>query len=149
MRNGCSTIECGGRRLVVAVASAWMIAAALPVAAQGSDDQYDVTIKMEMAGVPMPMPPISQRLCVKRGGSDADLVPRQENCRVSDAARAGSRLTFRIACTGNNPMTGNGDFALDAAGYNGQIRLKGKMDGQDVEMTQAINARRVGSCTAR
>jgi hypothetical protein len=147
MRNGCSTIECGGRRLVVAVASAWMIAAALPAAAQGSDDQYDVTIKMEMAG--MPMPPISQRLCVKRGGSDADLVPRQENCRVSDAARAGSRLTFRIACTGNNPMTGNGDFALDAAGYNGQIRLKGKMDGQDVEMTQAINARRVGSCTAR
>ena len=32
--------------------------------AQGSDDQYEVTVKMEMAG--MAMPPMSQRLCVKK-----------------------------------------------------------------------------------
>ena len=71
------------------------------------------------------------------------------NCRVSDTTRSGSRMTFKIACTGNNPMTGTGDFTFGANGYNGQIRIKGKMEGQDVDMTQAIDARRVGGCTTR
>ena len=123
----------------------------LPVAqfawAQGSDDQYDVTMKMEMAG--MAMPPMSQRLCVKKGANDGDFVPRQENCRVTDTTRTGSRLTFKIVCAGTNPMTGTGDFTFSSDGYNGQIRMKGKMEGQDIDMTQAINARRVGGCTAR
>ena len=117
--------------------------------AQGADDQYDVTIKMAMVGVPMEMPAISQRLCGKKGASDGDFVTRQENCTVSDAKRAGARLTFKLACAGKDPMTGTGDFTFDANGYNCQIRLKGKMDGQDVDMTQGIAARRVGACTAR
>ena len=115
--------------------------------AQGSDDQYDITVKMEMSG--MAMPPMSQRMCVKKGASDQDFVPRQENCRVSDMTRSGSRLTFKMTCTGNNPMTGTGDFTFVANGYNGQIRMKGKMEGQDMAMTQTIEARRVGGCTAR
>jgi hypothetical protein len=46
-------------------------------------------------------------------------------------------------------MTGTGDFTFVADGYNGQIRMKGKMEGQDVDMTQTIAGRRVGACTAR
>ena len=68
---------------------------------------------------------------------------------MSDTTRSGSRMTFKIACTGSNPMTGTGDFTFGANGYTGQIRIKGKMEGQDVDMTQAIDARRVGGCTAR
>ena len=139
----------GRWRGLVAVAGVCLLPVAQFASAQGSDDQYDVTVKMEMAGMPMAMPPMSQRLCVKKGGKDEDFVPRQENCRVSDTTRAGSRLTFKIACSGNNPMTGTGDFTFGANGYNGQIRMKGKMEGQDVDMTQAIDARRVGGCTAR
>ncbi|HVE50135.1 MAG TPA: DUF3617 family protein [Casimicrobiaceae bacterium] len=116
--------------------------------AQGSDDQYDITIKMEMVGMPMALPPISQRLCVRKGAKDEDFVPRQQNCRVSDLTRTGSRVTFKIACTGNNAMTGAGDFVFASNGYSGQMRLKGKMEGQDMEMTQSIDARRTGSCTA-
>jgi len=137
----------GRRRGLFAVAFVYLLPFTPFASAQGSDDQYDVTMKMQMAG--MAMPPISQRLCVKKGGSDGDFIPRQENCRVSDTARTGSRLTFKIACAGSSPMAGTGDFTFSATGYNGQIRMKGKMEGQDVEMTQAIDARRVGGCTAR
>ena len=115
--------------------------------AQGSDNQYEITVKMEMPG--MAMPPMSQRMCVKKGAGDQDFIPRQDNCRVSDTTRSGSRLTFKMTCTGKNPMTGTGDFTFVANGYNGQIRMKGKMEGQDMAMTQTIDARRVGACTAR
>jgi hypothetical protein len=137
----------GWRRGLSWAAAMCALAVAQVAPAQGSDDQYDVTMKMEMPG--MVMPPMSQRICVKKGASDQDFIPRQENCRVSDTTRTGSRLTFKMTCTGNNPMTGTGDFTFVANGYNGQIRMKGKMEGQDMAMTQTIDARRVGGCTAR
>ena len=138
-----------GSRPLFLMAVACALSSAQLAFAQGSDDHYEVTVKMEMAGMPMAMPPMTQRLCVKKGAKDEDLVPRQENCRVTDTGRTGSRLTFKIACTGPNPMTGTGDFTMAADSYNGQIRLKGKMEGQDIDMAQAIAARRIGSCTAR
>ena len=98
--------------------------------------------------MPMAMPPTTQRQCVKKNAKDEDYVPRQDNCRVSDLSRTGARLTYKMACTGANPMTGAGDFTFAADGYSGQMRLKGKMEGRDIEMTQVITARRVGACTA-
>ena len=140
-----NVVGCCGRLLVAA--GMCLLPMAQPAYAQGSDDQYDITVKMEMPG--MAMPPMSQRMCVKKGASDQDFIPRQDNCRVSDTTRSGSRVTFKMTCTGNNPMTGTGDFTFLANGYNGQIRLKGKMEGQEIAMTQTIDARRVGGCTAR
>ncbi len=119
------------------------------VVAQGADDLYEVTVKMEMAGMPMQMPAMTQRSCVKKGASDADSVPHQDNCRVMDARRAGNKLTFTMVCTGRDAMTGTGELVYAGDGYSGMIRYKGKMEGQDMEMAQSISGRRVGACTAR
>jgi hypothetical protein len=135
---------------VAGVAGAWSALALAPLAAaQGADDLYEVTVKMEMAGMPMQMPAMTQRSCVKKGASDADSVPHQDNCKVTDAKRSGNRLTFSMVCTGRDAMTGNGEFVYAGDGYSGMIRYKGKMDGQDTEMAQSIAGRRVGACTAR
>ena len=125
------------------VALAWTQA----VHAQAAGDLYEVTVRMEMAGMPMQMPATTHRNCVKKGGSDADLVPHQDNCTVTDAKRTGNRLTFAIACTGRDAMKGTGDFTFAGDGYTGQIRLAGKMENEDVQVTQAIAGRRVGACT--
>ena len=124
------------------VALAW----AQAVHAQAAGDLYEVTVRMEMAGMPTQMPAITHRNCLKKGGSDADLVPHQDNCTVTDAKRTGNRLTFAIACTGRDAMKGNGDFTFAGDGYSGQIRLAGKMENEDVQVTQAITGRRVGAC---
>jgi hypothetical protein len=136
--------------------SAWLalVGLALAVAgpqvrAQEADDLYEVTVRMEMVGMPMQLPPTTQRVCVRKGGNDADLVPHRDNCTVSDARRTGNRLTFQMACSGREPMTGAGDFTMSGGGYDGRIRLKGRMEGQDVEMVLAVAGRRVGGCTAR
>jgi len=119
------------------------------VLAQGADDLYEVTIKMEMVGMPMQMPAMTQRSCVKKGASDADAVPHRDNCNVTNARRDGNKVTFSMVCTAREEMTGNGEMTYGGDGYAGTIRLKGKMEGQDMEMTQAITGRRVGACTAR
>ena len=130
------------------VASAFVaLAWAQGVHAQSAGDLYEVTVKMEIAGMPMQMPATTHRNCVKKGGSDADLVPHQDNCKVTDARRTGNRLTFAIACTGRDAMNGTGDFTFAGDGYAGQIRMVGKMENQDMQMTQTITGRRVGACT--
>lgn len=134
----------------VAVAGGVLALAMAPAAlAQGADDLYEVTVRMEMVGMPMQMPAMTQRSCVKKGASDADTVPHQDNCNVTNARRDGNKVTFSMVCTGRDAMTGNGEMTYAGDGYAGTIRLKGKMEGQDMEMTQAITGRRVGACTAR
>ena len=134
----------------VAVAGGVLALAMAPaVLAQGADDLYEVTVRMEMVGMPMQMPAMTQRSCVKKGASDADAVPHQDNCTVTNARRDGNKVTFSMVCTGREAMTGNGEMTYAGDGYAGTIRLKGKMEGQDMEMTQAITGRRVGACTAR
>jgi len=102
-----------------------------------------------MPGMGMQMPAMTQRSCVKKGASDGDAVPHQDNCTVTNAKRTGNKLTFTMVCTGRDAMTGNGEFTYAGEGYDGTIRFKGKMEGQDMQMTQSIAGRRVGSCTAR
>jgi len=134
----------------IVIAGGVLAMAATPAAqAQGTDDLYEVTVKMEMAGMPMQMPAMTQRSCVKKGGSDAESVPHQDNCKVTDAKRTGNKVTFAMVCTGRDAMTGKGEITYAGDAYNGTIRLRGKMEGQDMEMTQAIAGRRVGACTAR
>jgi len=134
----------------VAVAGGVLALAMAPaVLAQGADDLYEVTVRMEMVGMPMQMPAMTQRSCVKKGASDADTVPHQDNCNVTNARRDGNKVTFSMVCTGRDAMTGNGEMTYAGDGYAGTIRFKGKMEGQDMEMTQAITGRRVGACTAR
>ena len=134
----------------VAVAGGVLALAMAPAAlAQGADDLYEVTVRMEMVGMPMQMPAMTQRSCVKKGASDADTVPHQDNCNVTNARRDGNKVTFSMVCTGRDAMTGNGEMTYAGDGYAGTIRFKGKMEGQDMEMTQAITGRRVGACTAR
>ncbi|MET0918718.1 MAG: hypothetical protein ABWY07_09905, partial [Burkholderiales bacterium] len=76
----------------VALVSMIALTAAPPAAAQGKDDLWEVSSKMEMPGMPMTMPAQVNRVCVSKNRKDEDLIPRQENCRVVDSKRVGNRL---------------------------------------------------------
>ena len=68
--------------------------------AQGKDDLWEITTKMEMPGMPMAMPAQTQRLCIAKGGKDDDYIPRREGCRVQDSKRAGTRSRTRWSAPG-------------------------------------------------
>ena len=125
-------------------------ALALPsaVAAQGKDDLYEVTSKMEMPGMPMAMPAQTSRVCVAKSGKDDDYVPRRENCRVLESKRTGNKLTYKMACTGKDAMTVDGEMTFGSNSYEGRMKMSGKMEGQPMEMMQTYSGKRVGDCTA-
>lgn len=118
-----------------------------PLAAVAQDKElWEVTTKMEMPGMPMAMPAQTQRVCLPKTRKDDDLVPKSEGCRVSDVKRAGNKVTFSVACTGTDPMTGTGEITSMPASYDGRMRLKGKMGDETMEMSHTFSGKRVGDC---
>lgn len=117
--------------------------------AQGKDELWDITLKMEMAGMPFAMPPQTHRVCIEKG-NDAGLVPTKDNsdCKVTDQKRTGNKFTFAVVCTGKDPMTGKGEMTYAADSYDGRIQMKGKTGGESFDMTQTMSGKKVGNCTS-
>lgn len=123
-------------------ASSIALALLSPGAQAQSGIKYQVTMKMEMMGMAMPMPP--QDVCAPAGGSER-MIPMQDDCQVSNYRSSGSRSTWDFRCTGDQPMSGTGEFTQQGAdGYQG--RITGTVEGEP--MTMSFEGRKVGVCDA-
>ena len=143
-------------RAVLPIALGTALAAALALAlpgsagAQGKDDMWEITSKMEMPGMPpgMSMPAQTIRQCVAKGASDDAYVPRRDNCKVLESKRTGNKVAYKMACTGKDAMTVSGETTMGNNSYEGRMQMSGRMEGQDMQMTQTYSGKRVGDCTA-
>lgn len=145
-----TSVRNAGHALAMAVAGFLVVASTLPgtAAGQGKDDLWEVTTKMEMAGMPMAMPAQTHRVCIGKGSKDEDYVPKRENCRMLESKRVGNKLTYKMVCTGKDAMTVAGETTSGPNTYEGRMMMSGKMEGQPMEMTQTYSGKRVGDCTA-
>ena len=132
----------------IAFFAALLAAFCLPAAAQEKDESWDITMKMEMAGMPMSMPARTSRVCVEKGAKEDRYVPQQGDCKTVESNRTGNRYTFKMVCEGKNKMTGTGEITFADGAYDGRMKMTGMMEGQAVDMTQTYSGKRVGSCTA-
>jgi hypothetical protein len=132
--------------IAIAVAA---LAASAPALAQGKDDLWEVTMKMEMPGMPMAMPPQVHRVCVAKAHKDEDLIPTRGNCRVLDSRRTGNKVSYRMSCTGDEPMEVSGETTYGSdTSYEGRMRMTSTSAGQSMEMAQTYSGKRVGGCVA-
>ena len=95
--------------------------------------------------MPMAMPAQVNRICVGKNRKDEDLVPKQGNCRMVDSKRTGSKFTYRMECTGNEPMTMVGELTFGTNAYDGQMRMT--MTKTNDTMKMAVSGK--ASATAR
>ena len=118
------------------------------VDAQGKDELWDVTSKMEMPGMPMAMPAQTHRVCVEKGSDDA-AVPKRDDCRVLESRRTGNKVTYRMACkSGKDDYTATGESTWSGNTYQGKMQMVGKMQGEQMDMTMTYSGTRAGNCTS-
>jgi Protein of unknown function (DUF3617) len=114
---------------------------------QGKDELWDVTSKMEIPGMPMAMPAQTHRVCAEKG-NDAGMVPKREGCTIADVKRAGNSVTYRMTCKdGRNDYTATGESTATQSGYQGKMRMAGKVEGEQMEMAMSYSGARAGNCT--
>jgi hypothetical protein len=137
-----------GRRLTGAFALFGVLGAPLFAAAEGTDELWEVSVKMEMAGMPA-MPAHSNQVCKPKGApKEAQAAPENKDCKMTDVQRNGSKSSFKLVCTGKNSYTATGEFDYSGTdSYKGTMHMVGTMDGRDVDMTQNISGKRLGNCT--
>jgi hypothetical protein len=109
---------------------------------------WEVSVKMSMAGMNMEMPPMKQTQCVT-----ADMIkdpqaslpkgPGAGDCKISDYKFTGSTATYKVECTKPMPMTAVGEMKYSGSdAYVGTMTIESS--GQKMSMT--YDAKRIGEC---
>jgi len=133
-------------RVCAGIVLALALAASLPVSAQGKDDLWEISSKMEMPGMPMAMPAQTSRVCLGKNRKDEELVPMQGDCRMVESKRVGNKFTYKMDCAGNNAATVDGAITFGNNAYDGQMRMTMKQTSGTMNMT--FTGKRIGDCAA-
>ena len=131
--------------LIGASALLVVVAFTVPASAQAiQPGQWDITSRMEMAG--MAMPPTTIQQCI-RDGSLESVVPEMPNCAVTSRSASGNTVRWSVRCQqGGMNMTGDGEMTIRGETSEGALQLTLDQGGQRQQATNRFSGRRVGSC---
>ena len=111
---------------------------------------WETTMQFDMAGMPMQMPPMKSARCVTQEqidspnrGLPSGPAKNPNDCKVTDYNTAGNVITWKMACSGAQPMTGSGELRFKGDTYEGLIKMV--MDQK--EMGMKLSGKRLGDCT--
>jgi hypothetical protein len=114
--------------------------------------RYAVTMQLEMANMPAKMPEMKSEQCITPEDVKRDpqsWLPnsgdpkRKDDCKMTDYKVDGHRVSWKMACTTPQAMSGSGDIEVKGDTYTGVM----KMSSPQGEMTMKMAASRVGDCT--
>jgi hypothetical protein len=110
--------------------------------------RWEVTMQMEMAGMPMQMPPMKTTPCITAeqlkdpNGALPSGAANPNACKVSDQKTTSDSVSWKVACSGPEPMTGSGEMKFTGDTYVGVM----KMTTAKGEMTMKYAGKRLGDC---
>lgn len=107
---------------------------------------WEITSKMEMAGMPFAMPATTVRVCVaKEAATDPRQTMQDKDCKMTDIKTSGNKTTWKMRCVHDGEvMNGSGEFTGTASAYQGTTRLTGKSGGEKIDMITSYRGKRVG-----
>ena len=135
-------------RLLLQTALLWASASVATLGHAAPGEYWQITTKMEMAGMPFAMPSTTLKVCVPKGGERDPRYTADKDCVVTDVKMLGNKSSWKIRCVKNGEvMNGSGEMTGNADKSAGTIRLNGVMEGQKIDMTQTYASERLGgSC---
>lgn len=113
---------------------------------------WEITTKFEISGMSKNLPAHTVQHCVTKKdieqghGNIHQPDSRNKNCQVTDYKVRGNKASWRLVCTGTNPMTGNGSVTYNGDSFAGGTRMKMGSKGRETEMTQTFSGKRIGEC---
>ncbi len=134
------------KKIIFGVIFGCGLIAGVAMAAPG--EYWEVTTKMDMAGMPFPMPATTTKVCIPVGSENDPRVTagrKDKNCEMTDIRTVGNKTTWKMRCDNKGDiMTGDGEITRSSGAYQGKTHLSGQMDGEPVEMNQTYNGRKIG-----
>lgn len=115
---------------------------------------YEYKMQMEIPGMPAGMGKqamtfqncVSQKDIDQGGFGKQDNKPKSENCEVRDMKMTGNTATYTMECKGASPMKADNRITFTDNGFNMDMKMAMKQDGQVMNMTQKMEGRYIGPC---
>ncbi len=112
------------------------------------EGKWEITMKMDMQGMPMAMPPMKHTQCLTK----KDMVPQKQeknrDCKIISSKISGDTLTWVMQCSDKNGThESNGRITYKGNSFDGVINMTitepkhGKS-----KITQHISGKRIGDC---
>ncbi len=115
------------------------------------EGKWQITVQMEMPGMPMAMPPMTTTQCLTK----KDMVPRDpqhsKDCQVVDMKASGGKVSWKMRCTGRRPVEATGEGTYEGDTFHGQMtmRMSDPRSGRPMEMKQTMSGRWLGACDSK
>lgn len=124
-------------------------ASAAPAAMQ--EGKWEISMKMEMPGMPFAMPPITVTHCyTKEDVKDSKkTIPsasdKKDDCVTKDVKVEGNKVTWKVQC--KDGSTGSGEMVHKQNSYTGKMTMEtvDKKQGK-TKSTYNMSGKRVGDC---
>ena len=135
------------RTIVLAFAVVALATAALAADTKSpmKPGKWQVTMSTDIPGMPIKMPSVTVTTCVTKEQAENPQPPknkRDSECNYTDYKFDGNTVSWKVKCTGKQPMTGEGQMTFSGDTYEGVNHLKT----DTVEMTSKFNGKYVGEC---
>ena len=115
--------------------------------------RWEVVMQMDMPNMPVKMPEMKTTQCVtpEQAKDPASTLPSgpqagrggKSDCKVSDYKVSGQTVTWKMACTMPQPVTGAGEMTFTDNSYAGAM----KMNTAQGDMNMKVSGKRLGDCT--
>ena len=112
---------------------------------------WEMTAKSEIQGMPGGMPPTTVQQCVtKKDLEDPSKttpgLQGDKRCKMTDYRLQGNTATWKMACEGENAMTGSGTVTYAGSSYTGTQTMSMNLEGKAFNMTVNFSGRHLGDC---
>ncbi len=108
---------------------------------------WEITTRMEMPGMPMEMPPTTMTHCYTREEvkDQKKVISSDKNCSVTEFKTSGSKVSWKMKCTGESAGTFSGETKFGTDSYVSDMKMQSaEANGMPVSMN--VKGKRVGSC---
>jgi hypothetical protein len=133
--------------VVLAVALSLLMSVPV-IAAEGiRPGMWEITSTMDMPGMPMKMPPTTVKHCYTNEDvkDQKKMVNRDKDCTITDFKSSGSKVTWKMKCTGQHPGTFSGETTFAADSYDSSMKME-SAGGKGSSMNMKVKGKRVGNC---
>lgn len=113
-------------------------------------EYWEITSKMDMAGMPFAMPAQTSKVCIPQGGEKDPkrMQDKKSDCEITDVKTSGNKTSWKGKCvSGGETMNQVGEATYERDSYHGTMHMTGKSKDGPMDMTVNYSGKRIGgSC---
>ena len=105
---------------------------------------WEITSKMEIRGMPVPMPPITYKQCMMNQNPVPNQSQPGQECHMKNIKTKGNTVSWEMVCgSQQGEVKSSGKITYKGDRFNGVVMMD--MPGQG-EMKMTMTGRRIGKC---